>query len=145
MGLIETPSAVAGGPNELSFYSSEGAWRDGQISQRRYVLRLDGFVSARAPFAGGEILTRPIKFDGDKLFVNYSTSAAGSLKVELQDASGQPLPGFTLQDCDEHYGDSVRQVVQWKNAPDLASLSGRPIRARFVLRDGDLYGFQFGR
>ena len=133
LGLIETPPAVAGGPNELSFYSSEGAWRDGQISQRRYVLRLDGFVSARAAFAGGEILTRPIKFDGNKLFVNYSTSAAGSLKVELQDASGQPLPGFTLQDCDEHYGDSVRQVVQWKKAPDLASFvrpsDPRPVRA----------------
>ena len=65
--------------------------------------------------------------------------------MELQDASGRPLPGFTLEDSEEHYGDSVRQVVQWKKATDLASLSGRPIRARFVLRDGDLYGFKFGQ
>ena len=31
-----------------------------------------------------------------ELVVNFSTSAAGSLRCEIQDADGEPIPGFTL-------------------------------------------------
>ncbi len=141
-GLLETNSAQPG-PKEISLFFDEGAWRDESHLLRRYAIRLDGFVSMHAPLSGGEFLSKPVKFSGPRMVVNYATSAAGSLKVELLDESGRPLPGFSLDEADELFGDSVEQQVSWNNAGDVSSVAGRPVRIRFVLRDGDLYSFQF--
>jgi len=62
--------------------------------------------------------------------------------VELQDAAGQPLPGFELHRCGEIFGDEFEREVAWEGAPDLAALAGRPARLRFVLSDADLYSFR---
>ena len=141
-GLLETAPTIAGGPNEISLYSLEGAWRDDR-RLRRYTLRLDGFVSVRAPLGGGEIITKPLEFKGRSLVINYATSGAGSVRVELQNAGGRPIEGFTLDDSPEHYGDSVRQTVSWKTGNDVSPLAGKPVLLRFVLKDADLYSFQF--
>jgi len=140
---VETKSALPGAPNELSLYASEGSWHGKGNSLRRYTLRLDGFVSVNAPWKGGEVVTRPLRFEGSRLLVNFATSAAGSLRVELQDADSKPLPGFTLADCAEHFGDSIDRTVSWKSGNDVSSLAGKTIRLRLVLRDADLYAIQF--
>ena len=114
-----------------------------RVVLRRYTLRLDGFVSARAPMSGGELVTKPVAFTGKTLWLNFATSAAGSLQVELQDVSGQPFPGFTLDDCEELFGDTLDRGVTWKAKADLSRLIGHAVRIRFVLRDADLYSFQF--
>jgi hypothetical protein len=110
---------------------------------RRGVLRLDGVVSATAPYEGGEIVTKPITYSGRTLVVNYATSAAGSLRVELQDAEGKALPGCALKDAIDHYGDSVRQVIAWDAKPDLSRWAGTPVRIRFVMKDAELYSYRF--
>jgi hypothetical protein len=140
---IETKGTLEGAPNELSLYAVESYWTDKFDLLRRYTLRLDGFVSAQAPMSGGELVTRPITFTGKTLRLNFATSAAGSLQVELQDEHGKPLPGFSLDDCEELFGDTLDRRVHWKTKPDLSPLIGRPVRVRFVLRDADLYSFQF--
>ena len=142
-GLYETASQIDGAPNEISMLFSEGYWREGESRVRRYTIRLDGFVSVQAPFRGGEMITKPVVFEGDELRINYSTSAAGSLRVELQDATGSPLPGFALDDCIESIGDRVEHTVRWKNGSDVGRLSGQPVRLRFVMKDADVYSFQF--
>jgi len=110
---------------------------------RRYTIRPDGFVSVRAGADGGSMLTKPLVFDGRELRINFSTSAAGGLRVELQDAQGQPIPGFALDDCPEIVGDRLDHVVRWKSGSDLSKLAGQPIRLRFQLRDADLYALRF--
>lgn len=142
-GLFETASRIDGAPNEISMLFSEGYWREGESRLRRYAIRLDGFVSVQAPFRGGEVVTKPVVFEGDELQINYSTSAAGSVRVELQDESGKPLPGFALDDCIESIGDRVQHTVRWKNGGDVGRTAGQPVRLRFVLMDADLYSFQF--
>ncbi len=82
-------------------------------------------------------------FDGERLEINFSTSAAGSLRVELQDVAGKPISGFSLADCPEHFGDSVARPVRWSGDGDLALLAGSPVRLLFELKDADLYSFQF--
>jgi hypothetical protein len=141
-GLFETATDSQGG-REISMHFSEGAWRDDECSLRRYTMRLDGFVSLHAPLVGGELTTRPIVFSGERLELNYSTSAAGSVRVEVQDASGQPLEGFALDDSLELYGDSTAAIAKWKGGPSVASLAGREIRVRFVVKDGDLFSYRF--
>lgn len=142
-GLWETPAQTTGAPNEISLHFNEGSWRDETSRLRRYTIRLDGFVSAQATYAGGELITKPITFTGSRLSLNYSTSAAGSVRIEFQDAEGKPIRGFTLGEADELFGDSVDQTAAWKNGSDLSKLAGKPVRLRFVVRDGDLFSYQF--
>ncbi|HOW19291.1 MAG TPA: hypothetical protein PLC79_09660, partial [Phycisphaerae bacterium] len=106
-------------------------------------LRLDGFVSVNAPYAGGEFITKPLLFEGRKLTLNISTSAVGSVKVEIQDAGGKPLAGFAAEDCIEIWGDEIARTVAWKGGTDVSKLAGRPVRLRFVMKDADIYAFRF--
>ena len=108
-------------------------------------LRLDGFVSASAGYGGGEMVTPPIVFDGDELELNYSTSAAGHVSVEVQDAAGTVHDGLSLADCGEIIGDETDGVVRWSGDADLGALSGKPVRLRFALKDADVYAFRFCR
>jgi hypothetical protein len=142
-GLVETKSSIDDAPPELSLYVTESTMQDRPAYLRRYTLRIDGFVSVTAPLDGGEIVTKPLRFTGSQLLLNYSTSAVGSICIEVQDASGTPIPGFTLADAPEIYGDSLCQPAPWKEGSKLESLAGKPVRLRFVLKDADLYSIRF--
>jgi hypothetical protein len=128
VGLNVVPTA----PGEMSIYHKSG---------HRYTLRTDGFISVRAGANEGELLTKPLRFAGSKLELNFATSAAGSLRVEIQHANGEPIPGFALSNCKELVGDRISQQVQWKQ--DLAKIANTPIRLRFVMTECDLYSFRF--
>jgi hypothetical protein len=127
-------NVVPTGDAEMSLYHANGD---------RYTLRTDGFISVNAGVDGGELRTKPLIFAGDALSVNFSTGVAGSLRVEIQDASGQALPGFVLDDCQAVIGDAIERRVRWKNTPDLAAIAGKPVRLRFAMRECDLYSFRF--
>ncbi len=127
-------NVVPTGPSEMSIYHKDG---------HRYVLRTDGFISIRAGSEPGELLTKPVIFTGSKLVLNVSTSAGGSLRVELQDADGRPLPGYGLEDNVPVIGDAIAREVEWTNSPDLSAIAGRPVRIRFVMTECDLYSFRF--
>jgi hypothetical protein len=114
----------------------------------RLLLRTDGFASLSAPWAGGEMLTKPLTFTGTALEINYRTGAAGSVTVEIQDLDGTPLAGFAAADCPEIIGDEIERMVEWKTAvgkpqADLGTLAGKPVRLRFILADADLFSFRF--
>jgi len=103
--------------------------------------RTNGFVSRRADRDVGVLTTHPLLFQGRYLTVNAQVSQ-GELGVEVLDPDGFPLKGYTRGDCLLTGFDGTFQLVRWKNREDLAELAGRPVRLRFYLRQGDLYGFQ---
>ena len=140
---VETKSSLPGAPNELSLYASEGAWTGDSNAMRRYTLRLDGFVSVNAGWKGGELATRPLRFKGNRLRINFATSSAGSIRVEIQDANGKPLSGFKLNDCPDVFGDEIERTVEWKGGSDVSKLAGQTVRLRFFLKDADLYALRF--
>ncbi len=129
-------------PTELSIYWVENYRHPGCRFQRGSV-RVDGFVSLNTEFEGGEFTTRPLTFEGKELVINYSTSAVGSVQVEIQDAQGAPIDGFTLAQCPEIFGDDIARVVSWEGGSDVSALAGQPVRLRFVMKDADLYSIQF--
>ena len=141
-GLLETPAADPLAPPELSAYAPENYWKE-SVCLRRYTFRMDGFVSLNAPLKGGEMVTKPLTFAGKQLLLNFATSAAGSVKVEIQDAAGQPLPGHALADCDDVFGDAIERPVSWKGSPDVSALAGKPVRLRFVMKDADVWAIRF--
>lgn len=111
------------------------------------VLRTDGFISVHAGAEEGEFLTKPFTFGGDRLEINESTSAAGRIRVEIQEPDGRPIAGYTLEQCVAIYGDRIRHIVEWADGQekrsDVSALRGRPVRLRFALQEADLYSFCF--
>lgn len=142
-GVVETPSDLPGAPNELSIYATENQKETGPTRLRRFTLRIDGFVSAHASLHGGTIITHPVIFAGDRLQINFASSAGGHVKVELQEPDGTPIEGFTLDDCVEIFGDELERVVQWGETTNVSAPAGTPVRLRVELLDADLYSFQF--
>ena len=128
-------NVVPTGPAEMSVYHAP--------SGCRYVLRTDGFASVNAGHAGGEMVTKPFTFSGKELVLNYSTSAAGSVRVEVQSPDGKAVPHFGLSDCKPLVGDKIEGGVSWLQGSDVGSLSGKPVRLRFALNDADLYSMRF--
>ncbi|MEZ5354264.1 MAG: hypothetical protein R2762_16625 [Bryobacteraceae bacterium] len=135
-------NVVQTGPAEMSFYVNRNY---GQPTAyiARYALRLDGFAALHAGFSGGEMLTRPLRFSGSELELNYSTSAAGGIRVEIQDENGAPIPGYALEDSREIIGDQIERTASWKSGSGVAALAGRTVRLRFALKDSDLFSFRF--
>jgi len=74
--------------------------------------------------------------------LNFATSAAGEIRIEIQDSQGQPISGFSLQESQPLIGNEIERNVRWENGEDVGQLSGKPIRLRFVMKDADLYALQ---
>ncbi|MCA9177631.1 MAG: hypothetical protein KDB14_24260 [Planctomycetales bacterium] len=169
---VVTPSALPGASDELSLYASEGSWHGNGNAIRRYTLRLDGFVSLSAGwgkrvapaesaksaksdesaesdaspqsvYRPGRAITKPLIFRGDRLSLNFATSAAGAIRIEIQSPDGTPFAGFSLDECAEVYGDSTNREVSWSGKKSLGDLAGKPVRLLIEMRDADLYSFQF--
>lgn len=134
------------GPNN-ALLEAAGLGSRGHLSGiGRLVLRRDGLVAVRAAYAGGEFTTPPLRFAGDELVLNIDTSAGGEARVELLDEWWAPIAGFTLADCDRiHTANAINRLVSWRARSSLASLAGRAVRLHVVLRDTDLFAFQFRR
>lgn len=128
-------NVVPTSPQEMSIYHDHSGYR--------YILRTDGFASVNAPHAGGEMHTRPLFFTGKSLVINNSTSAAGSIRIEIQDLHGKPVPGYSLEECPDIIGDEIERTVAWKQGSDVGRLAGQPVRLRFVMQEADLFALQF--
>lgn len=131
---------VITGQNELSLYWVEHLHYP-SCRVRRGSLRLDGFASVNAPYQGGGFITRPFTFSGSRLSLNYATSAAGSVQVEIQDGGGRTIEGYGLNQ--EMCGDLTDSTVAWEAGSRLDKLIGKTIRLRFVMKDADIYALQF--
>jgi hypothetical protein len=140
--LLPTWGLVPTGPAEMSLYWGEH-FRSKTNRLRRGSLRLDGFASLHAGASGGDALTRPLTFAGRRLLLNYSTSAFGSIKIELLRPSGEPIEGFSGDQAPDLYGDAIAGEYRWNARADLGNWSGKPVRLRVHVRDADLYALQF--
>jgi hypothetical protein len=135
-------NVVPTGENEMSIYVNQDYGQQ-TAHLRRYSLRLDGFASIKAPYTGGEMTTKVLTFSGKQLFLNYNTSAAGEMRVEIQDKNGNPISGFTLDDCRVLIGNDIKRVVTWKNGSNVSTLAGKEIRLKFSIKDANLYSLKF--
>jgi hypothetical protein len=130
------------GPQQMMLFVARHYMQDSWHIER-LLLRTDGFASLNAPWAGGEAITKVMTFTGSQLELNYRTSAAGSVRVEIQDGDGTPIPGYGIDDCIEIIGDEVERVVVWAHGSSVADLAGRSVRLRLHLKDADLFSFRF--
>jgi hypothetical protein len=114
------------------------------------ILRRDGFVSMDHPDDGrvqritqlppGVLITRPVRFSGRHLFVNFA-APSGELRVEVLDVTGKTVEPYTFARSVPVRGDSTCAQVTWSGVADLSPLANRPIRFKFQITDGALYAF----
>ena len=136
-GIVQT------GPNEMSIYAHRH-YAQPTAHAGRFTLRLDGFASVNALYTGGAMLTKLLRFEGRHLVLNYATSAAGEIRVELRDEADRAIERFTADDCDPIVGDEIERPVTWGGVADVGRLAGRPVRLCFLMRDADLFSLRFG-
>ena len=102
-------------------------------------LRRDGFAGMVAD-GKGELITKPVRFSGKRLFVN-ADCRFGSLAAEVLDADGKPVEGFTRKDCRALQTTDATKAELVFAGGDLSALAGRDVRFRFLLHCATLYSF----
>ncbi len=153
---VMAPGVARVGNYLYQYYNSSGRTHDSAVLRPEYDdaptelggigvvrQRLDGFISADADHLGGWLDTPLLTFTGNRLRLNIDTGSMGTAFVELRDADGGPISGYTLDDCEEIGGNFIDQTVYWKGSPDLSTLRNQPISLHIKLTRGKLYAFQF--
>lgn len=134
-GCVETSS------NELSFYLVEN-YRWDSIQLRRVAIRKHGFGSVHAGCQEGSFKTKQLRFSGNTLNLNYSTSVVGHVQVQVLDEFDQVIDGFSFGDMAPLYGDEIAHPVVWQSGKSLSELAGQVVRFEFRLKDADLFSIR---
>lgn len=134
--------AFRGEPKRANTNDRKYAW---QVDNGMYAngamglakLRRDGFASMEGT---GELLTKPLHFSGEYLFVN-ADAHDGSVSAELVDKEGNVVEGFSAADSRLASFDSTKRRIVWKNRDrlDVRKFSGH--RLRFKVENAALYAF----
>ena len=135
-GMVETLSDD-GVNREISMYVGEG-YRLQKVDFRRYTIRLDGFFSWYGDGDGATVTTKAFTLKHDEMFVNFATSALGSLKITVLDKNGKAIDGYKSNTL---FGDSTNRPVRFTKP--LKDLVGQEIKLKIELNDCNLYSYTF--
>lgn len=134
----------------------------------RLVQRVDGFISIDSPYdKEAYFTTKPFVFKGNRLTLNIDTKAVGFTQVGFLDENGEPIKGFSVDDCIYINGDYISEEVEWiqnigqfndvrikidesseilrnvKTTKDVSSLEGKVVQLVFKMRNTKLYSMEF--
>ncbi|MFA3782230.1 LamG-like jellyroll fold domain-containing protein [Melioribacteraceae bacterium 4301-Me] len=152
VGMIKMGNEIwqyfLGNPEYHSSYQN----LDSLIAVYRTIQRIDGFISADSPYDKyGIIKTKPLIFKGNRLVLNINTGATGYAQVGFLDENGNPIKGFSVDDCVYINDNAVEHEVEWLNkgksgstaSRDVSSLEGKVVQLVFRMRGTKLYSMQF--
>ena len=113
-------------------------------------LKRDRWVAVEPVNEIGVILTQPMYWANPRLAIN-ADARAGSIRAELLAPSGQPVEGYTKDDCDPFVGDSLDHTITWRGRAEIhrdvigaaywQGLPGRAMMIRFHLNRARLFAF----
>lgn len=136
--IFETEAEYPDGGKEISMLFHRNEWHGEPTELWRYTIRLDGFASLHADGKEEEVIvTKPFIFEGNDLFINFSTSARGYLYITLTDENGNKITSW------ETFGDTTDRRVLFQNGK-VSDYAGKPVIMQILLRDADIYSFRFG-
>jgi len=138
VGQIVTPARFEYEPEEISILCEMYHWNTRPTELMRFVYRKDGFASFKAGYEFKTLQTKQFVLDGDALSLNFRTSARGGVYVNILDADGYPIPGYSS--C-ELFGDTLQRYVTFKKP--IGKLRGQTVRLQLYLRDGEIYSLTF--
>ena len=136
VGMIETPGNYPGTDNEISMYMFTNHWMGIPAELYRYTMRIDGFVSYNATYKPQILTTKPFIFEGDQLFINFSTSAIGYIYIKIKGDDGNEINSYEL------FGYKIDRQVGFKDGTP-AQFKGKPVVMEIKMSDADIYSFIF--
>jgi len=101
-------------------------------------IKRDRFVSLEASFDGGEVVTKPLKLEGENLHLNVQSNF-GEIVIEVHSAgfvAGEPA-GKPIARSQPIRRDSLDSIVQWAEG-SLEELKA-PVILRITLKNACLY------
>jgi hypothetical protein len=101
-------------------------------------LPLDRFAGVRPIEKLGQITLRPRSLAGVKSITVNADASAGAVRVELLNARGYRIPGYTKADAVPITSDGLRHRVAWNNA-GLANLPQEDIMIRIHLENAEVF------
>ena len=103
-------------------------------------LPIDRFASIQPDDHGQDatLTTVPLKLEGKAIHIN-AEAGQGTVALELLDARGDVISGFSQEDCQHlRRKDSLDHTIAWKSTRPLPA---GETQIRFILRDARLYSF----
>lgn len=106
-------------------------------------LRRDGFASLNGSTEPGSVVTRPLTFKGESLFINAEVADGGYIKAAVLSRTSEPLAGYSLEDSVPMTGDTTKGAMSWRNAKNIkpsGTLTDH-YRLEFEIKNAKLYSF----
>jgi hypothetical protein len=124
------------------YYTAINTTHGGSMAEKRCTIgraawQMDRFVALAAE-SGGMFESTPLRTAGGVLELN-SDAAQGPIETEVLSPGGDPLPGYTRQDCVRLTGDHLRAPAAWRAR---RTLPAGECRLRFWLRNARLYSYR---
>ena len=106
-------------------------------------MRVDGFVSLHAEDQEGILVTKIFEFKGRGMVINATVRDKGYIKMEVLDANGQLIPGYTQKECKPLINDNLYHIMSWNGKTDIRNLDKKYIKLRIFLKKSDLFSVSF--
>ena len=106
----------------------------------RWKIRKEGFAGYEAGEKEQVLVTKPLTFEGSKLYLNFATSAYGQIYVDLLNENGTEIENATSF---EIFGNHIDAPICLADGRDYAEFAGKPVRLRFRMLDAKLYALRF--
>ena len=118
-GMVFAPNRLIDDGEQWLLLYTASPGRHGDVSERSTICAArfpkHRFLGLRTPAGGiGYLWTRPFLLGGTEIRVD--AQIYGSLRAELCEPFGRPLPGFTKANTSVISGDSTSHVLSWKGA-----------------------------
>ena len=126
--------------NEVWFQNFYGDY--GTKSGFGWAIWKDARLAGIEATQSGQFAMQSTTFNGKEIQINARRSRAGIVEVELRQ-KGQPVKGFSFDDCLPFSGDEIWTPCRWKNGADVAELQGKQIELRFRLRSATIFACKF--
>ena len=101
-------------------------------------LRLDGFVYLESSGGWGSVATRIMYANGPELSLNV-LAPHGVVQAQVMDDSGEPIEGYSYEDCLPFTGDDVRWAPEWRNGRRFGGIGRRVVRLGIRMLNARLY------
>ena len=103
-------------------------------------LRRDGFVSIDGGLTAGKLLTRPLIYNGSKLYVNAEVGPGGYVKAGICGTNRRPVKNYGLEKCVPVTENTLSGQITWRKNGILPKAKD-PKRILFELKNAKLYSF----
>jgi hypothetical protein len=139
------PTSMIKADDEIRFYSCatrmehaifEGGPATAAILLHR--LRLDGFVYLETSGGSASLKTRALLVEGDNLSLHVQVPD-GEVTIEITDADGKQIDGYTFDDCLPCRADDVAWSPMWRSGKRFGALKDQAVQLELRIQGGRLY------